>query len=83
MSEVRCQGCPGREHLPECDAFGRHDVPTSARPCATCGELDHLHLHHITPRSRGGSGRRANLIDLCPSCHGEAHDLYRQFGLCR
>jgi hypothetical protein len=28
-----------------------------------------LHVHHITPRSRGGTDEKENLISLCPVCH--------------
>ncbi|MFB6200107.1 MAG: HNH endonuclease [Candidatus Nanohaloarchaea archaeon] len=41
--------------------------------CEWCGEdIDAPEVHHITPRSEGGSNDRSNLIVLCPNCHRKA-----------
>lgn len=29
----------------------------------------HIHIHHITAKSKGGKNNSANLIYLCPNCH--------------
>lgn len=58
-------------------------IPDERRICEACGEPDHLHRHHVLPRSRGGTDRASNIVELCPGCHREAHGLYRLFGLCR
>jgi len=44
--------------------------------CATpgCGATAFLEVHHLTPRSRGGSNRAANLVTLCGRCHAFAHE---------
>ena len=43
--------------------------------CEICGfpvsEL--LQEHHVVPRSRGGSNRASNKIQLCPTCHYTLH----------
>lgn len=44
--------------------------------CEMCGYNkveDILALHHIIPRSQGGSDEISNLQLLCPNCHGETH----------
>lgn len=41
--------------------------------CEWCGERsDHLEVHHIEPRSEGGSNDPSNLIVLCPNHHRQA-----------
>lgn len=32
-----------------------------------------MHLHHINPRSRGGTDDSDNLVSLCPNCHAKHH----------
>lgn len=44
--------------------------------CGNCGEKDtHVELHHIVPKSRGGTDAPSNLQLLCVSCHELAHDV--------
>jgi len=44
--------------------------------CQVCEtKTKHLERHHIVPRSRGGSDKNSNLIDLCIDCHSKAHDV--------
>ena len=44
--------------------------------CRTCGiESNYLEVHHIIPRSRGGSNNANNLIKICTDCHVKAHDV--------
>lgn len=47
--------------------------------CQRCGLSAHeqeshtLEVHHITPRSAGGTDETDNLITLCQVCHDELH----------
>jgi len=42
--------------------------------CKDCGVSDcRLHVHHINPRSEGGTNHRDNLVSLCPDCHARRH----------
>jgi len=44
--------------------------------CMNCRTEDTgttLDIHHIVPRSHGGSDRMSNLILLCRQCHDAAH----------
>ena len=41
--------------------------------CQVCGDRQQLDIHHIIPRSRGGSDSQDNLITLCRTCHGDIH----------
>lgn len=37
--------------------------------CALCGQAGHLEIHHIQPKSMGGSNGRDNAVGLCAPCH--------------
>lgn len=42
--------------------------------CALCDSTDHLEIHHVVPRGKGGSRENPmNLITLCWRCHLAAH----------
>lgn len=41
--------------------------------CALCDATTGLQIHHIIPRSKGGTDLRGNLITLCWKCHAVAH----------
>lgn len=47
--------------------------------CQNCGENDgkfnntNLEVHHIVPRSLGGTNSKSNLATLCSECHAAAH----------
>lgn len=41
--------------------------------CEVCPQTYSLDVHHITPRSEGGSNKENNLIVVCPTCHRAAH----------
>lgn len=45
------------------------------QPCRICGfdKLGWTHLHHIIPKSKGGTDYKSNLIALCPNCHYLVH----------
>tara|TARA_R110000868_G_scaffold189585_2_gene432643 strand:- start:72 stop:467 length:396 start_codon:yes stop_codon:yes gene_type:complete len=44
--------------------------------CKLCNKKsEHLELHHIIPKSRGGLDDKSNLIKLCSKCHGLAHNV--------
>jgi hypothetical protein len=38
-----------------------------------CGRTRFLEVHHVRPRTRGGSNAQANLVTLCSACHRLAH----------
>jgi len=41
--------------------------------CQECGYFKHLEVHHIIPRSKGGSDDLTNLVTLCQRCHAKKH----------
>lgn len=42
--------------------------------CQLCGESSgKVHVHHILPRSQGGTDMPENLVTLCPKCHAALH----------
>lgn len=57
--------------------------------CVVCGSSEELSVHHLVPKSAGGSDSLSNLITVCVVCHNlKFHkDLYRDWqaslGLCR
>ncbi len=47
--------------------------------CQCCGKKNcRLEVHHLLPRSRGGSDKLVNLITLCSNCHHLAHSSEEQ-----
>jgi 5-methylcytosine-specific restriction endonuclease McrA len=47
--------------------------------CQCCGKKNcRLEVHHLLPRSRGGSDKLANLLTLCTDCHSLAHSSEEQ-----
>ena len=47
--------------------------------CCSCGYDLIVHIHHIIPKSKGGTNNIDNLIGLCPNCHYLLH--YRGYTL--
>ncbi|MGM9661793.1 MAG: HNH endonuclease [Oscillospiraceae bacterium] len=41
--------------------------------CALCDSSRGLQIHHVIPRSQGGTDFPHNLITLCWKCHAVAH----------
>lgn len=41
--------------------------------CRECNFYKHLEVHHIIPRSKGGTDDPKNLITLCQRCHAKKH----------
>lgn len=62
--------------------LGNFKQATKARDgykCQCCGKKNcRLEVHHLLPRSRGGSDKLANLITLCTDCHHLAHSSEEQ-----
>jgi 5-methylcytosine-specific restriction endonuclease McrA len=44
--------------------------------CALCDSPRGLQVHHVMPRSEGGTNDPMNLITLCWRCHAVAHGTY-------
>lgn len=84
LDSVRTEslGCDARVRVD--DGPNRAAIPPSIRAkvlardghrCATpgCGSTRFLEVHHLAPRSQGGSHRLANLVTLCSRCHRFMH----------
>lgn len=59
----------------EKEYYPGHDTLKSYR-CRVCGrwvETWEIHVHHVSPRSRGGSHHPLNLRAMCRDCHVEEH----------
>lgn len=41
--------------------------------CRVCKGEDHLQVHHVKPRSEGGTDKLSNLMTLCKECHQKHH----------
>jgi len=41
--------------------------------CVICKERKNLQLHHIEPKSEGGTDRAENLVHVCEDCHDIIH----------
>jgi hypothetical protein len=42
--------------------------------CKECGRNTRIHIHHVTPLSKGGTNKIGNLITLCEDCHSKKHN---------
>lgn len=52
----------------------KHRVWTRAgSACEGCGARDGLAVHHVVPRSKGGSNREGNLKLYCRTCERADH----------
>lgn len=78
LRPVGGRGAARRERL---DAVRAKLLDIAGHRCERCGERETktnpLGLHHIRPRSRGGSDDETNLAVLCHGvggCHGLVHD---------
>jgi len=58
---------------PDWDERRAQVVQRDGDECSTCGNWKHLHLHHITPLSKGGNNKTENLKLLCEKCHSKNH----------
>jgi len=47
--------------------------------CTRCGKNEDLEVHHIRPRSKGGSDNPRNMVTLCSACHAIIHTDRDQF----
>jgi group II intron reverse transcriptase/maturase len=48
--------------------------------CMECGNSNHLHVHHIRPRRKGGAPQTDNLKTLCKDCHAKTPSWGRPKG---
>jgi group II intron reverse transcriptase/maturase len=48
--------------------------------CVKCGSPNHLHVHHIRPRKKGGTTQIDNLQTLCKDCHAQTPSWGRPKG---
>jgi len=50
--------------------------------CADCGiQTRKLEVHHIKPRSQGGTSERVNLIGLCGEQDNDCHEKWDRLAL--
>jgi 5-methylcytosine-specific restriction endonuclease McrA len=56
-------------------AVRRQVLDRDGHRCATpgCSNAQFLEVHHVVPRTLGGSNRAENLTTLCSRCHRHAH----------
>ena len=58
---------------PDWEERRKQVVERDSDQCSECGNWNHLHLHHITPLSKGGNNKIVNLKLLCENCHSKKH----------
>ena len=73
-ARVRERGRPNRATIPP--SVRAEVLARDRHRCATpgCGSTHFLEVHHLKPRSRGGSNRAENLVTLCSRCHHFVHE---------
>lgn len=53
------------------DIVRLHVIERDRNRCVICEGTRKLEVHHVVPRSCGGSNYAENLVTLCPKCHDE------------
>eukprot|EP01045_Picozoa_sp_COSAG04_P013163 COSAG04_NODE_918_length_9425_cov_1.980270_9_plen_344_part_00 len=57
-------------HRPSGRGFAKHAYQQHRKKaCEQCDSTDSLEVHHVTPRSHGGTDDESNLMTFCHSCH--------------
>ncbi len=41
--------------------------------CAICKKFGYVDSHHIVSKSKGGSNKSFNKVQICPNCHRSVH----------
>lgn len=57
------------------DLIDKNKFKKMNKKCYVCGVKEYLQIHHIIPRSIGGSEEWDNLILLCKKHHLELHKI--------
>ena len=73
-ARVQAPGAPNRATIPPATrqaVLARDGYRCSIRGC---GNTQFLEVHHIRPRSEGGSNKLENLAAICSSCHQLLHE---------
>ena len=71
-----------RDYVPHPNKFFQSEAWTKLRKkvikrdkiCKLCGKATCLTVHHIKPRSEGGSNDERNLETLCEDCHNKVEE---------
>lgn len=73
-AQVQSQGHPNKSTIPP--RIRREVLSRDRHRCRRkgCEHTGYLHIHHMQPRSRGGSNKRENLVTLCSACHHLWHE---------
>jgi hypothetical protein len=88
-AELRAVLCDARVHRPGernqaaiPPARRREVLERDGHRCRVpgCGSTHFLSVHHIEPRSAGGSNAPENLVTLCASCHRAIHEMAERDG---
>lgn len=58
---------------PDWDERKNQIIERDGKYCKRCGNSRNLHVHHVTPLSKGGTNEIANLQFLCEDCHSKKH----------
>lgn len=81
MTRKQYAGRKHRESLSKrLGRVARQIAERDGHACVYCGATatssgTHLHLDHLTPRSKGGQDVATNLVLACRSCNSRRHDM--------
>jgi hypothetical protein len=53
-------------------------IRRAGNACEVCGHSENVNVHHVKPRSLGGTDDPSNLRVLCPNHHAAAHAALRR-----
>ena len=73
-ARIRQEGLPNRSTIAPSTRLAVLERDRYHCQAPGCRHVHHLEIHHIVPRSRGGSNQQDNLITLCSGCHRIWHE---------
>jgi hypothetical protein len=63
----------GNSNVIDLDTNKAYVLSRDKHTCQSCGCSGPMQVHHIHPRSQGGTDQINNLITVCPKCHSKIH----------
>ena len=57
---------------------GEHQESYTVGYCQVCHNQKRLTKHHKTPKIKGGTNRKGNILLVCRKCHDDIHGMQKK-----